>query len=97
MQRAYQFTRWLDYFGKVWDKIVIEVAPNYTSIDCSNCGNRVKKTLQSRTHQCPKCQTNFCRDTNVALNILNQAMNILGVEWNNSGAFVKRLPPGEPR
>ncbi|EGJ35624.1 MULTISPECIES: RNA-guided endonuclease TnpB family protein [Moorena] len=52
----YQFTQWLDYFGKVWDKTVIAVAPNYTSQDCSNCGHRVKKSLSTRTHQCPKCR-----------------------------------------
>jgi putative transposase len=38
----YQFTQWLDYFGKIWDKTVVAVAPNYTSQDCSNCGHRVK-------------------------------------------------------
>ena len=43
----YQFTQWLDYFGKVWDKTVIAVAPNYTSQDCSNCGYRVKKSLST--------------------------------------------------
>ncbi|NEN96182.1 MAG: IS200/IS605 family element transposase accessory protein TnpB [Moorea sp. SIO3I7] len=78
----YQFTQWLDYFGKVWDKTVIAVAPNYTSQDCSHCGHRVKKSLSTRTHQCPKCQTEICRDTNAALNILKKGMKILGIEWN---------------
>ncbi|NEO01364.1 MAG: IS200/IS605 family element transposase accessory protein TnpB [Moorea sp. SIO3I7] len=80
----YQFTQWLDYFGKVWDKTVIAVAPNYTSTDCSNCGHRVKKSLSTRTHQCPKCKTQICRDTNAALNILKKGMNILGVELNST-------------
>ncbi|NES03838.1 MAG: IS200/IS605 family element transposase accessory protein TnpB [Okeania sp. SIO2F4] len=77
----YQFTQWLDYYGKVWDKTVISVAPHYTSQDCSNCGHRVKKSLSTRTHQCPECKTEICRDTNAALNILKKGMNILGVEW----------------
>jgi putative transposase len=80
----HQFTQWLDYFGKVWDKTVIAIAPNYTSQDCSNCGHRVKKSLSTRTHQCPKCKTEICRDTNAALNILKKGMNFLGIEWNNS-------------
>jgi hypothetical protein len=24
----YQFTQWLDYYGKVWDKAVVAVSPN---------------------------------------------------------------------
>ena len=77
----YQFTQWLDYFGKVWDKAVVSVSPNYTSADCSNCGFRAKKSLSTRTHKCPKCQTEICRDTNAALNILKKGMSILGADF----------------
>jgi putative transposase len=77
----YQFTQWLDYFGKIWDKTVVSVSPNFTSQDCSNCGFRVKKTLLPRTHKCPKCHTEICRDTNAALNILKKGMSILGSEY----------------
>ena len=80
----YQFTQWLDYFGKVWNKAVVSVSQNFTSQDCSNCGFRVKKSLSTRTHKCPKCQTEICRDTNAALNILKKGMSILGAEYNNS-------------
>ena len=80
----YQFTQWLDYFGKVWDKAVISVSPNFTSADCSNCGLRVKKSLSTRTHKCPKCQTEICRDTNAALNIFKKGMSILGAEYNST-------------
>ena len=86
----YQFTQWLDYFGKIWGKTVIAVIPNYTSQDCSNCGHRVKKSLSTRTHQCPKCKTEICRDTNAALNILKKGMNILGIEWNNNSTLGHR-------
>ena len=78
----YQFTQWLDYFGKVWNKAVVSVSPNFTSQDCSNCGFRVKKSLSTRTHKCPKCKTEICRDTNAALNILKKGMSILGTEFN---------------
>ena len=80
----YQFTQWLDYYGKVWDKAVVAVSPNYTSQDCSNCGHRVKKTLSTRTHACPNCGVEMCRDTNAAINILKKGLNILGMEWQNN-------------
>jgi putative transposase len=80
-----QYTQWLDYYGKIWDKVVIAVNPAYTSQDCSNCGHRVKKTLSTRTHTCPNCKVEICRDTNAALNILQKGMNILGADWQNNG------------
>ncbi|NEN99252.1 MAG: IS200/IS605 family element transposase accessory protein TnpB, partial [Moorea sp. SIO3I7] len=80
----YQFTEWLNYYGQVWDKTVVAVPPNYTSQNCSNCGDRVKKTLSTRTHKCPRCHTEICRDTNAALNILKKGMSILGVEYNST-------------
>ncbi len=81
----YQYTQWLDYYGKIWDKAVVAVNPAHTSQDCSNCGHRVKKSLSTRTHSCPNCKIEICRDTNAALNILYKGLNILGVEWNNKG------------
>jgi putative transposase len=63
----YQYTQWLDYYGKIWDKVVVAVSPNYTSQDCSNCGHRVQKSLSTRTHSCPSCKIEICRDTNAAL------------------------------
>jgi putative transposase len=80
----YQFTQWLDYYGKIWDKAVVAVSPNYTSQDCSNCGHRAKKSLSTRTHSCPNCGIEICRDTNAAINILKKGMGILGMEWQNS-------------
>jgi putative transposase len=80
----YQFTQWLDYYGKIWDKVVLAVPPNYTSQDCSSCGHRVKKSLSTRTHSCPSCGIEICRDTNAAINILKKGMGILGMEWQNS-------------
>jgi putative transposase len=80
----YQFTLWLDYYGKIWDKAVVAVSPNYTSQDCSSCGHRVRKSLSTRTHSCPNCGIEICRDTNAAINILKKGMGILGMEWQNS-------------
>ncbi|WYL93874.1 MAG: transposase [Gloeotrichia echinulata IR180] len=80
----YQFTQWLDYYGKIWDKVVVAVSPAYTSQDCSNCGHRVKKSLSTRTHSCYNCGVEICRDTNAAINILKKGMKILGVAWQNN-------------
>lgn len=73
----YQFRCWLEYFGKVYGKITIAVPPHYTSINCSACGNQVKKSFSTRTHKC-SCGAELCRDTNAALNILAQALNTTG-------------------
>jgi putative transposase len=79
-----QFTQWLNYYGKIWDKAVVAVSPHYTSQDCSHCGQRVQKSLNTRTHSCSHCQVEICRDTNAAINILKKGMKILGLEWPDS-------------
>ncbi|MGB5715423.1 MAG: transposase [Waterburya sp.] len=65
------FREWLEYFGTIFDREIIAVDPKFTSQDCSNCGNRIKKSLSTRTHQC-SCGTVLCRDHNAAINILNK-------------------------
>ena len=80
----YQFTQWLEYYGKIWSKAVVAVPPAYTSQDCSNCGHRAEKSLSTRTHSCSNCGIEICRDTNAALNILKKGMKILGIERSNS-------------
>lgn len=71
-----QFREWIEYFGKLFDKVVVPVEPKYTSQDCSNCGARVKKSLSVRTHFC-SCGTILDRDENAARNILAKAKKIL--------------------
>jgi len=70
------FREWLDYFAKVFDKIVVAVPPHYTSQNCSNCGTVVKKSLSVRTHCCQKCKTVLDRDENAAINILINILNV---------------------
>lgn len=67
------FGAWLDYFGVIFKREIIRVHPAYTSQDCSNCSNRVKKSLSTRTHTC-SCGTILCRDHNAAINILNKGI-----------------------
>ena len=79
-----QFAQWLQYLGKVHGKTVIAVAPQYTSQDCSTCGNTVKKSLSVRTHVC-SCGVVLDRDHNAALNILAKALRQAGIDLNTAG------------
>jgi putative transposase len=79
-----QFAQWLQYLGKVYGKTVIAVAPQFTSQDCSTCGNTVKKSLSVRTHVC-SCGTVLDRDHNAALNILAKALRQAGIDLNTAG------------
>lgn len=91
-----QFTRWLDYYGQVWSKAVVAVNPAFTTQECSNCGQRVKKSLSTRTHQCC-CGASLCRDTNSARNILQKGLVVLGAEIHStSGQEGTAGRPGTP-
>jgi putative transposase len=71
------FREWLEYFAKVFDKVIVAVPPHHTSQNCSGCGTLVKKSLSVRTHVC-KCGTILDRDENAAINILVRALEMLG-------------------
>lgn len=73
----YQFRVWVEYFGYKFGKITIAVPPQYTSIDCSDCGAKVKKALSTRTHRC-KCGCVLGRDENAARNILSIGLSTVG-------------------
>ncbi len=89
------FTQWLDYYGKIWDKVIVAVPPHYTTQDCSFCGYRVPKSLSTRTHICPQCKAELDRDENAAINILKKGLEILGIIWNNGTLGHKETaPPG---
>lgn len=84
MQHGRKLDHYLEYFGKVYGKTVSAVAPQYTSQECSNCGNLVKKTLSTRTHICG-CGTILDRDHNAALNILAKGLKQSGIDLNTVG------------
>lgn len=58
---------------------VVKVTPHGTSVDCSNCGAKVPKTLSIRLHQCHRCGLEMDRDQNAALNILIRALKAVGL------------------
>lgn len=84
------FTDWLDYFGKIHGKFVIAVNPQYTSQQCSSCGNIVKKTLSVRTHIC-SCGCVLDRDENAAKNILQKANTVGRTEIQALGQTTRCL------
>jgi putative transposase len=73
-----KFRQWLDYFGYKYGKITIAVAPHNTSQNCSNCGEKVQKSLSTRTHICPYCGYTEDRDVNAAINILQKGLSTAG-------------------
>ncbi|NEP34211.1 MULTISPECIES: transposase [unclassified Moorena] len=109
----YQFRRWLEYFGQKFTRQTVAVNPAYTSQNCSNCGEVVKKSLSTRTHACscgcvldsPKATLRE-RDHNAAINILKRALGTVGhtgtwiIDPNALGDPTSTLPDSgleEPR
>ncbi|CAD5918472.1 Putative transposase in snaA-snaB intergenic region [Planktothrix agardhii] len=74
----YQFRIWIEYFGKVFERVTVAVNPQYTSSYCSSCGEIVKKTLSTRTHVC-RCGCAMDRNENAARNILSRGLSTVGL------------------
>lgn len=74
----YTFRLWLEYFGRKYGKVTVAVPPHNTSQNCSNCGEKVKKSLSTRTHVCPHCGYVEDRDINAATNILKLGISTVG-------------------
>ncbi|MEH2188647.1 MAG: transposase [Nostoc sp.] len=74
----YTFRLWLEYFGHKYGKVTVAVPPHNTSQNCSNCGEKVKKSLSTRTHLCPHCGYTEDRDVNAAINILRLGLCTVG-------------------
>ncbi len=60
-------------------KVMIQVEPMNTTIDCSRCGKKVPKSLAARMHRCDECGLAIDRDYNASLNILKKGLQSLGV------------------
>jgi len=96
------FRNWLEYFGKVFGVVTVAVPPHYTSQNCSNCGEVVKKSLSTRTHSCHQCGFVLDRDWNAAINILELGLRTVGhtVTLYASGetdlCLGEAIPPSKP-
>ena len=86
----YRFREWLEYFGRIYGVPVLAVEPRYTSQNCSNCGEKVVKTLSTRTHKCPDCGYTSDRDENAAINILKSALKKLSTTAGHAGSNASR-------
>lgn len=71
---------------------VVRVSPYSTSQDCSNCGAKVPKTLSIRLHECHKCGLQMDRDENAARNILDRALNEVGLILSARGGLGDTQP-----
>ena len=69
------FFDWLEYYGQIFGKIVVPVPPQWSSQECSSCGQIVKKSLSTRTHIC-SCGANMSRDENAAKVLLARGLKI---------------------
>ncbi len=67
----YQLIQFTKHKAEYAGKVVELVDPKNTTQNCSNCGNKVPKSLSVRTHKCPYCDLEMDRDVNAAINILN--------------------------
>ena len=87
------FRSWLEYFGQKYGKVTVAVPPYNTTQNCSNCHQKVKKGLSTRTHVCPHCNFVEDRDVNAALNILQKGLSTVG----HTGTYTlgERLPLGK--
>ena len=70
-----RFLGWVKAYAVMHGIEVVAVPPHYTSQDCSGCGERVQKTLSTRTHVCSKCGLVLDRDENAAINIVTEALD----------------------
>lgn len=72
------FRQWLEYFGLKYGKATVAVPPHNTSQNCANCGQKVKKSLSTRTHNCHHCGFVEDRDINASINILRLGLTTVG-------------------
>lgn len=78
------FRKWLEYFGFKYGKVTIAVPPHNTSQNCSNCGEKVPKSLSTRTHICHHCGYVADRDVNASINILKRGLSTVGHTGTNA-------------
>jgi len=70
------FVRMLDYKCK----ILVEVSPRNTTINCSRCNSAVPKSLAVRIHRCNVCDLVLDRDHNASINILKKGLKIFEIK-----------------
>ncbi len=82
------FKQMIDYKSKM----MIEVEPYNTTIECSRCGNKVPKTLAVRTHRCDVCGLVLDRDYNSAITIFGRGMSLLELPMEHREVTPVEIP-----
>ena len=90
-----QFLGFLEYKAEEAGVQFEKVAPHYTSINCSHCGNPVPKKLKDRIHFCITCGTILDRDHNAAINILRKSSVGTTQSYAWGGSLCKMLPENQ--
>lgn len=90
-----QFLGFLEYKAEEAGVQFEKVAPHYTSINCSHCGNPVPKTLKDRIHFCITCGATLDRDHNAAINILNKSTVGTAESYAWGDSLFKMLPENQ--
>jgi putative transposase len=88
LARSIADSSWGTFFSLLNEKAesagrqVIKVNPNGTSQRCSECGERVQKSLAIRIHCCPFCGCVLDRDHNAAINIQKLGQSFYAPTWD---------------
>lgn len=69
------FFQFLSYKVENTGRKVVKVNPNGTSQRCSQCGEKVQKSLAVRIHCCPSCGLKIDRDLNASINLLHDGQS----------------------
>jgi len=87
-----QFRSILDAKAAWAGRRVLAIPAQYTSQDCSGCGERVPNPLSVRTHVCPSCGLVVDRDENAAINILRAGQARWGLTWSAGTSVLQESP-----
>ena len=80
-----QFLQILQAVAVKRGKLTVECDARGTSIECSSCGERVKKDLSVRIHSCPSCRLEIDRDWNAGINLLKRGLETVGLPFPGCG------------
>lgn len=72
-------------------KQTVGVNPKGTSIECSSCGEQIRKELSVRVHRCG-CGLVIDRDWNAGINILARALKAVGLPLSGCRGLGDALP-----
>lgn len=96
----FQLSNQIEYKSKIHERELVRVGRFFpSSKTCSQCGAvKTKLSLGERVYRCEECNLVLDRDTNAAINILNEGLTVRGFHGSNAcGGTVRPelTPSGE--